>query len=297
MNSLRSVRQRASSSMSRACRATISSALLILLAATLTTACDHEPAAVNPPAAPKTTAAVPAPAAQPPQSSPDSLADDPFGASKRAKSTLTPSATAAVHVHGTVRDETGHVLGGAKLTLVTNGLMRMASQALNSPDDTGPDALTVKGTRSIELVSAVDGTFGSDKVAPGSIDIEVDLVGHARFNKDLGERAPGAHIDDLLVVLHTTDWVSGIVQKSDGTPVANAAIHIEGPHTGPKGRPTFFHDTVLSGPDGRFRYDGLPPGPYTLLATLGDPSGGALWKSESMPAVSGSVTTLLTLKR
>ena len=278
-------------------------AVLLLLGTFQAASCSHEaPDSTHPRAPANATAPAdphPASATRPENAATASepADEDPFAKATGGTVAPPPSAKDAVHIHGTVLSENGHPLAGAKVTLMTDALSRLATNALAATEDSNAAPLATRGTRATELVSNADGSFGSDVIAPGALDIEVTLRGYAPYRKDLGQLAPGARIDDACVVMHTTDWVAGVVHKSDGTPVANAAVHIEGPHIGPQGRPTFVQDNSITGSDGRFRYDSLPPGPYTLIASLGDPIGGALWKSEAMLAASGSASTVLVLKR
>jgi hypothetical protein len=96
--------------------------------------------------------------------------------------------------------------------------------------------------------------------------------------------------DDIEGVVLRLDAVSlsGRVTFNDGPPASNAPaarVDLRRADTGVL-VPSFDRASVVAGPDGRFRLDGLLPGRYDLTCTVASPAG-QLWWPESAPADGG----------
>ncbi len=129
-----------------------------------------------------------------------------------------------------------------------------------------------------------DGSFTIRGVMPGRHLVTISGLPHpwvlqrvthrGQDVTDIGlDTDSGQSIDDVRVMITeaATD-VSGLVRGEDGRPVAGAVVLlIPGP---PQFRTTVSRrfGRTSSGTDGRYRYRGLPPGEYRLVASMIDPA-------------------------
>lgn len=166
---------------------------------------------------------------------------------------LTLVLTPAARIAGTVVDESGNPLGGAKLLLA---------------EDLGDDS--AKGPRG-RLVSAAetdrDGRFELTDLAPGRFRLAALGSG---FLPETGQKitlAEGEGIEGIEIVLHRGATLEGRVSAPDGSPAAGAKVVVldteEESGLGLVGRPG-----AVSDREGRYEIGGISEGDHTVLADL-----------------------------
>lgn len=110
-----------------------------------------------------------------------------------------------------------------------------------------------------------DGTFEIPNVTPGKITVRVTAPGY-RPGEVAVEVAEGEMKEGVVVSLRRGGSISGrVVDGGRGTPIANASVIWQ-----PSGARTtmgdFSSNSTTTDADGKFRFDGLPPGTVTVTA-------------------------------
>lgn len=149
-------------------------------------------------------------------------------------------------------------LGGTNLDFLVSQLMKVY-QANRFPRDQLEALAASPDTRAALLEAFNVGEFGQAVVAVEGLDRAV--------YQDLIPQGGGRDQSELSVVLRFRGrgTVTGIVRDERGAPLPGAAVNLF-PDTDSreKGR------GILSGPDGSFRFDGVPLGHFSLEASTGD---------------------------
>jgi hypothetical protein len=122
------------------------------------------------------------------------------------------------------------------------------------------------------------GHFSIEKIPAGSYDLVVSRTNYidARYGQDQTDKpgailslAPGQKMTDLLFRLHRTGIITGRVLDEDGDPVRGVnvmALFHTTDHGKPKTRPS---DSDRTNDLGEYRIVDLPPGHYSIRATMG----------------------------
>jgi len=132
----------------------------------------------------------------------------------------------------------------------------------------------LKSGDSGRAVSAADGTFAVEGLAPGSYDVVVSAPGYSEEAKRgvtliAGQRFP------LKVTLHGTGEVEGTVTDSAGRPAAGVSVR-EGGRFASSALTSPPSTEARSGPDGRYHLSGVSVGRVRLVARReGEAAGGA----------------------
>lgn|GEM_PF-5289173 len=171
-------------------------------------------------------------------------------------------------LEGTVTDRTGRPIEGARIEV----------------DDNGSDAAIARLERP-STTSDPDGHYRLEGVAPGARTV---LARHPAYVLLRRGTQVQSGVNGLDLQLRSGVGVTGLVADGDGRAVAGAQVSLVSDDGSPAPAP------VLSGADGRFRFDGVAPGAYHLL---GEREGFAPARSDAPvdvaeTDVSGAVLTL-----
>jgi hypothetical protein len=114
-----------------------------------------------------------------------------------------------------------------------------------------------------------DGRFVLEDVEPGSVRVSVSADGFLPYERSGVEVPAGRDVEGLELVLRPGATVEGVVTAPDGRPAIGAAVRVvaEGSVEGNLGRFTMGAAEAESDGDGRYRLEGVEPGPRTLEAT------------------------------
>lgn len=153
---------------------------------------------------------------------------------------LTPGAALA----GRVLDERGGPVERAKVAL----------------DDGRFSAFFLHGTD--ELVTGPDGAFSFKELRAGSHELTVEKPGFVAIEEDI-ELLGGEVRSDHDVILRRGSTIEGRVLGIDGQPSPKAYVYLYGTGHG-------FPPGARAGPNGNFRFDGVPPGDLRLEVALAD---------------------------
>ncbi len=164
-------------------------------------------------------------------------------------------------IAGRVREPSGAAAARARVTLSVDGPVQVGTLFGDNYAEVETDA---EGR--YELVWLAEGTYS---VAVGGAPLGGLLGGSARGGRQVregvrvreGERMEGIDFD-----LREAGSLRGIVKGADGGPVAEAALFLRDA----SGRPLERLSMVATDAAGRFAYDGLEAGEYTVSARKGD---------------------------
>lgn len=156
---------------------------------------------------------------------------------------LAPAATIA----GTVVDPSGAKVAGASVTLQTSMAQRIQSMRDASP--------------SPETQSEADGAFLLSGLAPGTSLLVAQKQGFAGSEPVAVETSAEAPAGDVVLRLRNGALVTGEVYGRDAKPVAGAQIMAQEPST-------MNIEMKRSDAAGRFRFEHLTPGGWTITAML-----------------------------
>lgn len=109
------------------------------------------------------------------------------------------------------------------------------------------------------------GAFEIERVAPGPIEIGAMAPRRQRASVEGLEVKAGQDLANVEIVLSPAGTVEGRVLSTDGRPVPNAQVTVAASGSGPG--PVFSGPRATADGDGRYRLDGIAPGPRTLEAT------------------------------
>lgn len=109
------------------------------------------------------------------------------------------------------------------------------------------------------------GAFEIERVAPGPIQIRAQAPRRQRAQIEGLEVKPGRDLTNVEIVLAPGGTVEGRVLSPEGRPVPNARVSVAEP--GSDAFSAFSRVRATTDGDGRYRLDGVPPGPQTLEAT------------------------------
>ncbi len=139
------------------------------------------------------------------------------------------------------------------------------------PDGATPASATVSfADRSID--TDAEGRARFDRVPLGSQEVRADDTRPARSRSAAAAQvvlsAPGPQPEEIVLVLNGVGGVDGQVLAADGTPVSGAGVDLE--------IRSGLHDDLeqtISGADGSFAFENVPPGELRLVARLGSLAG------------------------
>ena len=131
------------------------------------------------------------------------------------------------------------------------------------------------------VVSAADGTFAIEGIAPGAYEIWASAKGFADTAKLKVDAVAGATVGDLSLALPPGSSLAGrVLRKADGSAVAGAVVWVKtdatpfsfAPADITGGTPTAPTDApnATTKDDGSFQIDGLTPGKVTLEVRAAD---------------------------
>lgn len=165
-----------------------------------------------------------------------------FAASASA-ARATPSAGGDVSVSpgriaGAVRGAAGRGIAGATVTVVRRGVGEVA-----------------------RATAGAAGRFELAPLAPGVYDVSGSAPGHATASVR-GLALLGGDAHDVTVRLPAAGAVEGAIRSDAGAPIAGARVEIA---VGERGAPEL-GGAGVTGADGRYRVDGLPPGRHVAKA-------------------------------
>ncbi|HEX5720596.1 MAG TPA: carboxypeptidase-like regulatory domain-containing protein [Thermoanaerobaculia bacterium] len=132
-----------------------------------------------------------------------------------------------------------------------------------------PIAALARGEEPPAAVTSLDGFFRvEDRRSGETVDVEVRRSGYAKGS------APGVQVpseEPVRIVLLPSSAVEGRTVDPDGKPVPGARIVLDpmGPTAMSRGRAVFTVEAMkhaLSGDDGSFRIEDVPPGTFELMA-------------------------------
>lgn len=109
------------------------------------------------------------------------------------------------------------------------------------------------------------GAFEIERVAPGPIQVNAQAPRRQRARVEGLEVKPGRDLTNVEIVLAPGGTVEGRVLSPEGRPVPNAQVSVA--ETASQGMMVFSSVQTKTDGDGRYRLDGVPPGPRTLEAT------------------------------
>lgn len=112
------------------------------------------------------------------------------------------------------------------------------------------------------VVTDESGRFEVENLEAGAVTVSANAPGLRPTEIANLELAPGKDLDDLELVMRAGAVVAGQVVGPDGKPVAGAQVEVE--RSTPGG---VFLPPARSDGDGRYRLEGLEPGPRVLAAT------------------------------
>jgi hypothetical protein len=174
-------------------------------------------------------------------------------------------------VFGELVDEGGRPVAGAFLT----ARIDPQSQVHHRPPS-GGEAATAS--------SDDDGRFELTAVPVGVVTIDVaSRDGGARVQAPAGTVGEGERVGPLRIEVQSALEIAGRVVRADGTPAAGASV------AAVQERPGGGSSSMGTTADalGRFRLRGLPPGPVTVVATLG-----VVGRAEREMTVTGGVAEI-----
>ncbi|MEQ1895114.1 MAG: carboxypeptidase-like regulatory domain-containing protein, partial [Planctomycetota bacterium] len=116
--------------------------------------------------------------------------------------------------------------------------------------------------RTDELVTGPDGAFAFTELRAGSHELTVEKPGFVALEEDV-EILAGEVRSDHDVILRRGSTIEGRVLGIDGQPSPQAYVHLYGTGQG-------FPPGARAGPNGNFRFDGVPPGDLRLEVALAD---------------------------
>ena len=111
------------------------------------------------------------------------------------------------------------------------------------------------------------GAFRSEDVEPGDVELTVGATGYQRYQRRGLKLAAGGELRDLEIVLLRGATVVGTVTRRDGSPVVEADVTCSPAQEGPR-----YGGVQMSGQtdgEGRYRIDGLAPGPAVVSVQRG----------------------------
>jgi len=153
-------------------------------------------------------------------------------------------------------------------------LRRFSGIRLHVTDDAGAGVGGAKvvcwgdGYERSDLVTAADGTLAVEKLAPGKAGVRVKAEGRPLAVVDV--EVPEGATPSVEVRLDVGVAIEGVVVDDAGAPVRSGAVEACRPY-GPEGEGLAESEgKAKCDADGRFRVDGLRPGPHQLLASGAD---------------------------
>ncbi len=152
----------------------------------------------------------------------------------------------SVRLVGVVQDPSGQPVGGAEIDLSHR---------------TGPQGTIF----SITTTAHSDGGFTVDDAPPGSLSLYAEAPGWARSDALELEVGPGEEREGLLLVLRPGARLTGEIHAS-AKPVAGRRVYVSGRQG------VSFWESTYSDSQGRFSFEGLPPGEFNVRV---DPPRGA----------------------
>lgn len=154
-------------------------------------------------------------------------------------------------VEGRVVDPDGRPIAGATVFAFASDPMRMGRFRFDGPSGPGP------------ATSDEDGLFRVEGVEPGTIEVRAAAAGYQAAQIKNLEARPGQDLKGVEVVLSPGAVVEGRVLSPSGRPVAGARVAVaelesRGGQFNPSG--------AISDGEGRYRMDGIAPGPRAVEA-------------------------------
>lgn len=158
-----------------------------------------------------------------------------------------------VRVSGRVTDPDGKPVAGVNVSL----------SELQSVSFGGGQTSLLPAGPARRVVTDEKGAFRVDDVPPGPIRIQAAAPRRQRAQVDGLEVKPGQDLASVEIVLLPGGTVEGRVLSPEGHPVPGAQVRLA--EAGAENRSLLVR--ALADGDGRYRLDGVPPGPRTLEAT------------------------------
>jgi len=149
------------------------------------------------------------------------------------------------------------------------------------------DAALMPGRNAV-VESDADGRFDAAGVEGGELSLRASAEGYLRGAVDLGRRANGESINDVVVRLDRGATVSGTVAWPDGAPAAGAEVRVAAP-----GRTWARARRTEADEDGRFELTGLSDSAWRVGAWLEHPEEEALWRATAELPGPGDVRLVL----
>lgn len=160
----------------------------------------------------------------------------------------------ASRVSGRVVDLQGNPVAGAAVVVRPVRFLALG----------GGQAVTTTGSSGGRTSSGEDGAFVVEEVEPGKADLAAEALGMREKVLRL-ELPPGEDLEGVEVVLEEAAAVSGRVLTEDGEPAIGAELrHAIGEL--PPGAMILRAPLAVTDGEGRYRIEGLEPGPQTLVA-------------------------------
>ncbi len=108
------------------------------------------------------------------------------------------------------------------------------------------------------------GSFVFESVEPGKISLQARVDGYQEKKVDEVEVPAGEDVEGLQLALEPGSVVEGTALLADGRPAIGARVELV--ETGERRGPRFMSNSASSDGDGRFRLEGLKPGPASIAA-------------------------------
>lgn len=128
-----------------------------------------------------------------------------------------------------------------------------------------PALMSREVVHSVEAVTDGGGYFRFSNLRPAATRIRVEHPGALPASEDLGPLGNGALVEGLELVLRPGGWIEGRVVDVAGATTQD--IEVELRHGA---RRTRSKDSGQTDPEGRFRFESLGPGPWTVIARSGE---------------------------
>ena len=119
------------------------------------------------------------------------------------------------------------------------------------------------GGSSEALVTDIDGRFEVEGLAPGKLKVSVEHADYTERTESVELKEGGSSVE---IALSRGSSLGGVVLSETGQPMAGADVALEGANAPAGGFGS--GDSAATDASGRFRFDHLSPGRYTLRASV-----------------------------